>query len=90
MTRLLSERLGHNVVDKTGLTDKYDLVMPWPAEGETSAMPPGPAYSGQGAPPETAGPSIFTAIQEQLGLRLESRKAPIEVLVIDHVETPED
>jgi uncharacterized protein (TIGR03435 family) len=40
--------------------------------------------------PECSGPSLFTAIQEQLGLKLESQKAPVEILVIDHVEKPSE
>jgi uncharacterized protein (TIGR03435 family) len=42
------------------------------------------------APPPDTGPSIFTAIQEQLGLKLESSKGPVQVLVIDHVEMPSE
>lgn len=40
--------------------------------------------------PESSGPSIFTAVEEQVGLRLESRKAAMEILVIDHVEMPSE
>lgn len=47
---------------------------------------PGPVT----APPDTSGPNIFTAIQEQLGLKLESQKGPVELLVIDHVERPSE
>ena len=42
------------------------------------------------APPDSSGPSIFTAIQEQLGLKLESQKGPVDILVIDHVEKPSE
>jgi uncharacterized protein (TIGR03435 family) len=83
LTRILSQRLGHNVLDKTGLTGKYDLAMQWPPEDRT-----GPMLDGGENPAESSGPSIFTVIQEQLGLKLESHKAPVEVLVIDHVEAP--
>jgi uncharacterized protein (TIGR03435 family) len=88
LARLLSQRLGHNVLDKTGLTGKYDFIMPWPPADAADTMPPVSAGGEQGAAAPPDGPSIFTALQEQLGLRLESRKAPVEVLVIDHVETP--
>ncbi len=83
LTRILSQRLGHNVLDKTGLTGKYDLAMQWPREeGPGSMLGGGENAAG------SAEPSIFTVIREQLGLKLESHKAPVEVLVIDHVEAP--
>ncbi len=85
LTRILSQRLGHNVLDKTGLTGKYDFTCKWPREEGPGSMLDG----GEGGnAPESSGPSIFTVIQEQLGLKLESHKAPVEVLVIDHVEAP--
>jgi uncharacterized protein (TIGR03435 family) len=86
LTRILSQRLGHNVLDKTGLTGKYDLAMEWPPPEDR----PGPMFGGGdgGNAPESSGASIFTLIQEQLGLKLESHKAPVEVLVIDHLEAP--
>jgi uncharacterized protein (TIGR03435 family) len=83
LTRILSQRLGHNVLDKTGLTGKYDLAMEWPPPEDR----PGPMSDGGNAADSSA-PSIFTVIQEQLGLKLESHKAPVEVLVIDHLEAP--
>jgi uncharacterized protein (TIGR03435 family) len=82
LTRILSQRLGHSVLDKTALTGKYDLAMEWPPEDR-----PGPMSDGGNAGDSSA-PSIFTVIQEQLGLKLESHKAPVEVLVVDHVEAP--
>jgi uncharacterized protein (TIGR03435 family) len=85
LTRILSQRLGHNVLDKTGLTGKYDFTMQWPREEGPGSMLDG-GEGGNAA--ESSGPSIFTVIQEQLGLKLESHKAPVEVLVIDHVEAP--
>jgi uncharacterized protein (TIGR03435 family) len=82
----LSQRLGHNVLDKTGLTGKYDLAMQWPPPEDR----PGAMFdAGEGGDAaESSGPSIFTVIQEQLGLKIESHKAPVEVLAIDHVEAP--
>jgi uncharacterized protein (TIGR03435 family) len=82
----LSQLLGRSVLDKTGLTGKYDINLQWtPDEGE---VPTGAPLAPP--PPETSGPSIFSAFQEQLGLKLESTKAPVGVLVIDHVEKPSE
>ena len=83
---LLSTILGRTVVDKTGLTGKYDFTLQWtPDETQGSTFP-----AGFGQPPDPTGPSIFAAIQEQLGLKLESGKGPIPVVVIDHVERPSE
>jgi uncharacterized protein (TIGR03435 family) len=84
LARMLSGRLGRPVVDKTGLTGKYDFALTWtPAPGEMGNGPEdGPAA-------DPGGPSIFSALQEQLGLKLESGRGPVEVLVIDHVEKPD-
>lgn len=88
----LSYSLARPVIDKTGLSGNFDFALEWTAEpGEnggptTSGLPPGtPAPR-----PSTAdGPSIFTAIREQLGLQLKSGTGPVEVLVIDHAEKPD-
>jgi uncharacterized protein (TIGR03435 family) len=69
---------GRLVVDKTGLTGKYDFTLRWTPDMGQGSDPPG----------AEAGPSLFTALQEELGLKLESTKAPVDVLVIDHVEMP--
>jgi uncharacterized protein (TIGR03435 family) len=66
------EAAGRMVVDQTGLTGKYDFTLTWAPEGM----------------PNADGPSLFTALQEQLGLKLEPTKAPVDILVIDHVEMP--
>jgi uncharacterized protein (TIGR03435 family) len=77
--------LDRQMVDQTGLTGKYDFMLKWtPDESQ---------YGGRVKPPaptedSTAPPDLFTAIQEQIGLRLESTKAPVDVLVIDHADHP--
>jgi uncharacterized protein (TIGR03435 family) len=80
----LTQQLGRTVLDKTGLTGRYDVELRWTPDN-TSTPTSGPD---SGTAAESPTPSIFTAIQEQLGLKLESRKAPVEVLVIDHVDAP--
>jgi uncharacterized protein (TIGR03435 family) len=88
---------GRPVVDKTGLTGRYDLALP--SSVLLPPLPPG-ALQASGAPPlnapsplpteegESIGESIFTALPEALGLRLEPAKDQVEMLVIDHVERP--
>jgi uncharacterized protein (TIGR03435 family) len=76
------------VVDKTGLAAEFDFDLKWtPDETQFASM-------GIHVPPPVdnpnAPPGLFTAIQEQLGLRLEPQKIPAEVLVIDHVERPSE
>ena len=81
----LSDIVKRTVIDKTGLTKKYDVKLTWTPD----QMPAAAGAAGGDAPAVNEnGPSLFTAIQEQLGLKLESAKRPIEVLVIDHVERP--
>jgi uncharacterized protein (TIGR03435 family) len=94
LVRLLSLQLGRTVVDKTGLTAKYDFTLQWTPDESQGAMFKGPGPGPQGTagppPPDPSGPSIFTAVQEQLGLKLESQKGPVEMLVVDHAEQPSE
>jgi uncharacterized protein (TIGR03435 family) len=69
---------GRLVVDETGLTGKYSFKLTWVPEDRHAAVDD----------PGAGGPSLFTAIQEQLGLKLETQKAPVDCLVIDHIEQP--
>jgi uncharacterized protein (TIGR03435 family) len=81
----LSRQLGRIVTDGTGLRGSYDFTLKWtPGENEDQMVKAADARSA----PDGAGPSIFTAIQEQLGLKLESKKGPVDILVIEHVEPP--
>jgi uncharacterized protein (TIGR03435 family) len=71
--------LGRPVLDQTGLKGKYDFDLKWTPDAGTET-----------APSDTSGPSIFTAIQEQLGLKLESTTGPKESVVIVHIEKPSE
>jgi uncharacterized protein (TIGR03435 family) len=66
------------VIDHTGLVGDFDIDLEF--------APPGARLNGVVA--DDAGVSIFTAVQEQLGLKLQATRAPVEVLVIDSVERP--
>jgi len=74
----LSGRLSRTVVDKTGLKGKFDLSLTWSPDDESAAAS------------DSSAPSLFTALQEQLGLRLQPAKGPVETLVVDHVEIPSE
>jgi uncharacterized protein (TIGR03435 family) len=76
---VLSRQMDFPVVNKTGLEGVFNLQVRWTREGARADD-----TSAEGSP------SIFTAIQEQLGLRLRSQKTPVEILVIDHVEKPSE
>jgi uncharacterized protein (TIGR03435 family) len=86
VTEMLINGVGRTVVDKTGLSGRFDFDL----EFAPDQLPQGPPLPGAPSPPpiDPNGPSIFTALQEQLGLKLESARGPVEVLVIDHVERP--
>ena len=82
----LSQRLGRTVINGTGLKGEFDFTLEWaPSEGEPRKKVDGVEVP---VPADASGPSIFTAVQEQLGLKLESTKGPVEVLVIDRAEKP--
>ncbi|MEO6807263.1 MAG: TIGR03435 family protein [Edaphobacter sp.] len=71
---------GRVAIDATGLKGSYDFTLKWSSGDASPALPEGSAAGDS--------PAFVTALQEQLGLKLESRKAPVEVLEIDHVEQP--
>ena len=97
LVRMLQQQLGRAIVDKTGLTGLFDFELTFNTEGLQSPFgrgsplpPPPPPDGGPASAPAAAAdpvPSLFTSVQ-QLGLKLESTKAPIEVLVIDSVQKP--
>jgi uncharacterized protein (TIGR03435 family) len=79
----LTNQAHRTVIDKTGLTGLYDLALQWsPQDLPTQSFPDGSSLQ------TDSGPSIFTALQEQLGLKLKPAKGPVETLVVDHVEMP--
>lgn len=73
LAKFLSSQLDRSVQDETGLKGVFDFKLEWQPEGPRSSEAP-------------TLPSLFTALQEQLGLKLETRKTAVEVLVIDHIE----
>jgi uncharacterized protein (TIGR03435 family) len=82
----LSAILGGTVIDDTGLRGKYNIAVEW-----TPAAPaPAIADPTVATTVDNTGPTIFTAIQEQLGLKLQSQKRPVQVLVIDKATQPEE
>lgn len=83
LARELAQSQGRVVVNKTGLAGRYDLTLRW-----TPDDAPTPLLNGE--PDPNAPPGLFTAIQEQLGLKLESSKGPVPVLVIDHIDHPSE
>ena len=68
--------VGRQVVDRTGLTGKWDFFVTYTP------------MSAAGSPADTDAPGLFTALQEQLGLRLESTEGPVNVFVVDRLERP--
>jgi len=93
LASFLSNQLGRPVLDKTELKGKYDFKLEWAPDPSQGGDKPGQLPPGVDAPPpytDPEGPSIFTALQEQLGLRLESQKGPVETIVIDRVEKPSE
>jgi uncharacterized protein (TIGR03435 family) len=87
LARALSPAVGRIVIDKTGLNGRYDFQMTYTPEGR--GFGPGPGPGGAEPPPADPNtPSLFTALQEQLGLKLESARGPVDVVVIDRVEQP--
>jgi uncharacterized protein (TIGR03435 family) len=86
---MLADRLSYQmdriVVDHTGLDGLFDLKLEYAPAVLANGAPAGPDV---GAPDPSAPPTIVTALQEQLGLKLESQTAPVDVLVVDHIEEP--
>jgi uncharacterized protein (TIGR03435 family) len=80
--RNLSPIAGRSVVDKTGLSGGFDATLTWTPDASLGNAPDA------GPPAADGGPSLFTALQEQLGLKLEAARGPVDVLVIDSAARP--
>lgn len=81
LARNMSRLAGRMIIDRTGLPGRYDFDLKFTPEGDLTATPA--ARNELGAPP-----SLFVALEEQLGLKLESQRAPVEVVVIDSIQRP--
>jgi len=79
-----SEMAGQTVVDQTGLTQRYDFDLSWTRERALTNA----EQNGQSESPARAGASLFTALQEQLGLKLVKTRATVEIIVVDSIERP--
>ena len=79
LCEFLSRQMDRPVLDMTGLKGVFDFTLDWTPDESPSAK-------GESAIDAPKSPSLMTALQEQLGLKLQARKAPIEVLIIDHAE----
>ena len=89
----LEPAASRNVLDRTGLQGSFDVDLQWTPDQlrdfkASADSPPGTLPRVNGVPFDPSGPSIFSAVREQLGLKLESTKAPVDVLVIDRAEKP--
>jgi uncharacterized protein (TIGR03435 family) len=95
LVQILSTQLGRTVVDKTGLTGKYDYSWQFVPSAALirqfgGATPDSASGNSSGIPSDPDGTDLFTAVAEQLGLKLESGKGPVEIIVIDHIQKPSD
>ena len=89
LVQTLSNAVGRPVVDRTGLAGAYDFNLRWAFDPGQGAGPLGAPPPGAVLPtPDPDAPNLFTALQEQLGLKLENQRAPVEVVVIDRIEKP--
>jgi bla regulator protein BlaR1 len=90
LARQLQLELGRPVLDQTGLDGNYNFELKWTPDTNSSGAMTEPSPGAEAPPPDASGPSIFTAIQEQLGLKLESTKASEEAIAIVHIEKPSE
>jgi uncharacterized protein (TIGR03435 family) len=90
LSHILAQQLGRTVVNKTGLTGNFDYTLQWTPDDVGTPMG-GDAGPGKGdISPDAGGPTLLTALEEQLGLKLESQKGTVDVIVIDHIDLPSE
>ena len=87
LVNVLPQFVGRQVIDRTGLTGIYDFALKWMPEPAIGTSVLGLPQTPQ-PPADPDAPNIFTALQEQLGLKLEAGRGPVEVVVIDRLEKP--
>jgi uncharacterized protein (TIGR03435 family) len=85
LARVLSNLLGRTVIDKTGFAGSFLVRLSFSLDDTLAGLPHFPDV-----PNDAAIPSVFVALQEQLGVKLESTRGPVEILVIDHIEKPSE
>jgi len=90
LANMLSRQLGRIVLDQTGLKGTYDYTLQFTSEAGLGGGPLPPGGGDPNSNADTGGTSIYTALQEQLGLRLETTKAPVDTITIDHIEEPSE
>jgi uncharacterized protein (TIGR03435 family) len=90
LAQKLSEVIHFPVADLTGVEGEFDFHLKWTPEDVQAKAPSGGDKPGSAAVDLGSGSSVYAALQEQLGLKLEPRKIPTEVLVIDHAEKPSE
>ena len=91
LTMVLTNMTNRFVVDRTGLTGNYDVDLQWTPQGMRIGRPPGdnpPGPAFPAPPPDANGATLETAIQEQLGLKLDPQRGPVPVLVIERADPP--
>lgn len=85
LAKAFSFLLNRTVTDETGLKGDYDVDLRFAADEATANIGGSPTNQRAG---DQVGPSIFTAVQDKLGLRLDSAKGPVEIIVVNHIERP--
>jgi uncharacterized protein (TIGR03435 family) len=87
LARSLAATLGRPVANETGLEGRFDFTLDYEPEGRIRLTDDSKSVTTN---LDARGPSLFTALQDQIGLKLESKKVPVEMLIVDRIERPSD